>query len=68
MISTGGASGSEQSDFSAGGGGRCSGRASAGDGARVTGMAREITLEMSPCLPVHTARAFVIERDGVSGV
>lgn len=31
-------------------------------------IAREITLEISPSIPVHTSCAFVIERDGISGV
>eukprot|EP00904_Undaria_pinnatifida_P013906 jgi/Undpi1/9646/HiC_scaffold_27.g12102.m1 len=51
-----------------GGGGGGGGGVIGGGGARRTGFARELTLEMSPCLPVRTACAFVIERDGISGL
>jgi len=36
--------------------------------AGASAMAREISLEMSPCVPVHASCGFVIEREGVRGV
>ncbi|CAM9686097.1 unnamed protein product [Ectocarpus fasciculatus] len=58
----------------AGGGGGGSG--GGGAGSRPAGpppcsssaIAREITLDMSPCVPVHARCGFVIERSGVRGV
>ncbi|CAM9619866.1 unnamed protein product [Ascophyllum nodosum] len=35
-------------------------------GGRSTAVVREITLQLSPCIPIHTSCAFVIERDGIS--
>lgn len=43
-----------------------------GDGRSGSGnasaIAREISLEMSPCMPVHVSCGFVIERNGIRGV
>eukprot|EP00752_Nemacystus_decipiens_P003395 g3141.t1 len=65
-------------DSSGSGGGGCGGRQlgarGVGPGVGGTGVgvgstiAREITLQMSPCVPVHASCGFVIEREGVRGV
>lgn len=47
-----------------GGGGGSGGEGGRGQG---TAVAREMILDMSPCMPVHTGCGFVIERDGVRG-
>lgn len=45
------------------GSGSCSGSVR-----NTTAIAREITLEMSPSMPVHSSCGFVIDTDGVTGV
>lgn len=51
------------------GSGRSEAAGMGGGGNGVGGaIAREITLEMSPCVPVHASCGFIIEREGVRGV